>query len=308
MVGDKMDNDEKILTEMLHDMQQRMNKLNEGRKTSVRNKISKKKAAVLTLFAMVLIISGTYAWNNFNQRALNPLSEVTNHGGRIHNNYHIADTEIASGSHIKRIFGENFGSSQLFVRIRLREFLAVEEVPVGTGPDGVTPNPENPDTWVIYTANGDDVHARIGESALIGDRGITLNFGETVADTRTLYMPTFNRTSHQVGVNNVTMAEGTYAPPAPFNNNNAFQMSEATGDAIDFISEEATGPTPLNGTHWVVGETYTSRLVVTDHLEDGTMVQRVRPGGVGAGGLYTRHEATPTICMVLLLPCSNGKI
>ena len=293
-----MNNDEKMLKEMLQGMQENLDKLERKERMNVKNKMSKSKmAGVLTLLAMVLIISGTYAWNNFNQRALNPLSETTNHGGRIHNNYHIADTDLASGSHVKRIFGENFGTSALFVRIRLREFLAVEEVPVGVGPNGVTPHLDNPESWPIYLADSINPNERRvdSDSALIGNRGISLNFGESAADARTLYMPTFNRTSHQVGVNNVTMGTGIYAPPAPFNNNNAFQMSDATGDAIDFVADEATGPTPLNGTHWVVGETYTSRLVVTDHEENGSMVQRVRPGGVGEGGLYTEHTAAPTI-------------
>ena len=125
-----MDNKEKLMTEIMK-VQSQMKRFERRQKTVGKKKLPKKKAVVLTILAMALLISGTYAWNNFNQRTLNPLSEITNHGGRIHNNYHIADTEIASGSHIKRIFGENFGSSQLFVRIRLREFLAVEDVPVG---------------------------------------------------------------------------------------------------------------------------------------------------------------------------------
>ena len=214
----KVNNKEKLMTEIMK-VQSQMKRFERSQKVVGKKKLSKKKAGMMTLLAMVLLISGTYAWNNFNQRALNPLSEITNHGGRIHNNYHIAETEIASGEHIKRIFGENFGSSQLFVRIRLREFLAVEEVTLGSGPNGVTPVVDNPETWMIYTAEGSDVHDRSGESALIGERGIGLNFGEDIEDTRTLYMPTFNRTSQlpddvEIGI------------PVPFDSVNAFQMTE----------------------------------------------------------------------------------
>ena len=175
-----MENQERQLTEMLQGMQENLNRMEKKQRMAVKKKLSKRKmAGVLTMLAMVLMVAGTYAWNNFNQRALNPLSEVTNHGGRIHNHYHIADGELASGTHVKRIFGENFGSSRLFVRIRMREFLTVgvdsagNPVPIGVGPLGTPPVADNPDSWVIYTvAEGNDVHERAGESALIGEQEI----------------------------------------------------------------------------------------------------------------------------------------
>ena len=59
-------------------------------------------------------------------------------------------------------------------------------------------------------------------SELIGDRGITLNFGEVLDDERTLYMPTFNRTSQVPDIR----AVGTYASPEMFDVDCAFQITE----------------------------------------------------------------------------------
>ena len=323
-----MDNNEKMLTEMLHGMQRQMSSMEKRQNMSVRNKSSKTKmAGIMTVMIMLMLLTGTYAWNNFNQRALNPLSEITNHGGRIHNNYHIADTELASGDHVKRVFGENFGSSQLFVRIRLREFLTVgvdsttgEPIPIGmgTGSDGnpVTPSADNSDTWVVYLADPMDANTRRidSNSELIGNQGINLGLGELYASDRTLYMPTFNRTSE--APRGATEADINLIPPAPFNSEHAFQMTEATGDSFDVVATTfmsslvlpdpeftptPTGPTPPNGTYWEEDETHTALLIVTDHEENGDIVQRVRPGNFDVdgnpveGGLYTQHTATPTI-------------
>ena len=68
------------------------------------------------LAAVLALIGGTFAFTSFGQRALN-ITEGTNrpeYGGRVHDYF---DDE--SGN--KDVFSENFGTSQLFTRVKLTE-------------------------------------------------------------------------------------------------------------------------------------------------------------------------------------------
>ena len=174
------------------------------------------------LLVILLLISGTFAWVSGTQRAFNPRWQLEgNHGGRIHDRF---EMERVTGLQDLSVFAENFGESDLFVRIRLREFLAFDESPYGVG----NAQRDLPNTWPIYRSSNTNVHQRrYGTDALyIGEHGIEWTLGQT---SEKAFMPTFNRAIHETNL---------FQPdvPALYAHPHAHRMSEATGDAVDWFS------------------------------------------------------------------------
>ncbi|MBL3715974.1 hypothetical protein GHK52_03940, partial [Lactococcus garvieae] len=101
--------------------------------------------ALLSL--LLLAVGGTFAFQAFNQRAINDrLNEVDiNVGGRVHD-YYNRETEN------KDVFVENYGERPIMARIRLSEFLETRQrdeanftpLVAGTSRDDV----ENWTTWI----------------------------------------------------------------------------------------------------------------------------------------------------------------
>lgn len=87
---------------------------------------TKYKSLVTTVvLALLVMISGTFAWSSISQRALNeksgenvPLPEEIP-GGRVHDDY-----DEASGN--KDIYAENYGNQPLIVRVKLSEYFETE--------------------------------------------------------------------------------------------------------------------------------------------------------------------------------------
>jgi len=188
------------------------------------------------LLLMLILLTGTYAWTQFNNVGFNAVDVVTNFGGRLHNSMEVRENS-GVGRYNQNVFAENFGENRIFVRVRLREFMSttVQGIPLIEGTSINHPNglglengtPGNYRPWPAYQARVDDVHERRAgsDSAMIG-RNVEWTLGHTGGPM--YFMPTFNRTNIQA--NNM----GTV--PAPFNNLNAFQMIETSGDAVDAIA------------------------------------------------------------------------
>ena len=77
------------------------------------NTNSKKKlqtGIMAALLMMLILLTGTYAWTQFNNVGFNAVYTETNFGGRLHNNFKWArdadDNEIGQGRHNKNIFAE----------------------------------------------------------------------------------------------------------------------------------------------------------------------------------------------------------
>lgn len=96
---------------------------------------------MITVFlALLLLIAGTFAWTSISQRALNEKdgeNKITS-GGRIHDDY-----SKATGN--KDIYGENFGTKDLYVRIKLSEYFEKNGSPLVAG---TTKDDKN--TWTPY--------------------------------------------------------------------------------------------------------------------------------------------------------------
>ncbi|MEY8443511.1 hypothetical protein AALA52_04540 [Lactococcus ileimucosae] len=126
------------------------------------------------LSLLLLAVGGTFAFQAFNQRAINDrLNDVqVNVGGRVHD-YYNRDTEN------KDIFVENYGERPIMARIRLSEFLETRQ----TGETDFTPlvsgsQRDQLDSWTTWIPSPDDINVRanIGNSNAF-NRYSRLTFG-----------------------------------------------------------------------------------------------------------------------------------
>jgi len=75
------------------------------------------------LLMMLILLTGTYAWTQFNNVGFNAVDVGTNFGGRLHNSME-ARENWGIGEYDQNVFVENFGDNRIFVRVRLREFMS----------------------------------------------------------------------------------------------------------------------------------------------------------------------------------------
>ena len=206
------------------------------------NKKRKLRSGIIAALLMLLILlTGTYAWTQFNNVGFNAMFTETNFGGRFHDNFvwEHGSNGIGEGAHNKDLFAENFGKNRIFVRARLREFMTSGGVsviegttidnPLGVGVDAVE--------WPIYVSEPDNPHIRrvSSETAAFERNGIEWNLGH---HTDKVFMPTFNHAQYRV---DVTEIDGS-VPPL-FAHEDAFEMIEATGKAVDGHTLDITAQT-----------------------------------------------------------------
>jgi len=209
--------------------------MNENKKRKIRTGI------MAALLMLLILLTGTYAWTQFNNIGFNAVYTNTNFGGRMHNNLEVKENS-GEGVYNQNIFAENFGDNRIFVRARLREFMSTTEdgIPLIEGthikfPNGGTDGETTFEEWPLYQAQDGDVHTRRANtpSAIIGQNGIRWTLGHTGGDM--YFMPTFNRT--QGGDPSFLNGLHTSGVDVPFitetNAEWAHQMIEASGDAVD---------------------------------------------------------------------------
>jgi len=177
----------------------------------------------IVIIAAFAMITGTFAWSSFSQRAFNPTWDEGNYGGRIRDEY----DGYGSGDHNKDVFAENFGNRNIFVRVRLSEFLAIDG-------DGVLDMDRNDvSTWAVYCSEDDDVFTpRAGTdiAVLHGDEPDGYGISWTLGHNETKYfMPTFNQ-----AIQRATDIGGDV--PELFADVDAYLFSEATGRGVDAIA------------------------------------------------------------------------
>ena len=294
--------------------------------------LKRRHGLVASVLAVMLLLTGTFAWTNRMQSAINPMWDETNHGGRIHDNFE-GDLESRSASdwRNKDVYAENFGEVPLFVRIRLLEYLAFDEEPLVESWDI-----DDPMTWSPYRSQNENVHMRrnAGGVNLIGEEGVAWQLGHR---EEKIFMPTFNRATHLIPEENIG---GDV--PAMFAHINAFRMSDASGYGVEWFSNPAgMRDVPLNdrighasdfrehggqsapgllpagmatgdpsGLHnnWTNGQTFTSYRIHTPIVEPiGLTTPNIRElvveagDGANADNQYT-HEAMPTMEPSVVLP------
>lgn len=238
-------------------------------------KIDKKATIMAALLIMAVLISGTFAFTQVRQGALNParVGQLEFVGGRMHDDFE--DTS-SYGNIDKDVYAENFGISDLGVRVQFREFLELNgEVVGGTsvGPASIN----NTQTWPLVMFDNPTTRRPGTYSAQIGAAGISWNLGND-DEVHKVFMPTHN----QVGSAAPFNPSPAVNVPAPFMNNNVHRFSNTTGRAVEalanfnlnavtsiydfFGSGMTTGSSESDGTHdfWEVGDTYTTNLIYID--------------------------------------------
>ena len=132
----------------------------------------KKTATIVMILVLVLSITGTFAWYSISQRALNEGELTRNPGGRVHDDYHFQNVlnEVSDVAN-KDIYAENFGEASLLVRIKVSEYLEIDNIPVTGG------NKEDRSTWVPY---------------VLGNTERARNFVEWQMGGDKIFLPTFN--------------------------------------------------------------------------------------------------------------------
>ncbi|WP_157456548.1 DUF6273 domain-containing protein [Carnobacterium maltaromaticum] len=134
----------------------------------------KRSLLAIAFLAVLLFISGTFAWTSFSQRALNENDGEGGNpgGGRIHDDYN-----KLSGN--KDIYGENYGDQELFVRIKLSEYFEMNGKPLVSGTTKDQRNSWTPYVLPETTAPTNDYRTYVNWT-LGGDK---------------VYLPTFNTNS-----------------------------------------------------------------------------------------------------------------
>lgn len=154
----------------------------------------KKITSLLALgLAAMLLFSGTFAWQNLNQEALNYVKGGSNPGGRLHDDFNNVTDELGAAvkTYNKDVYVENFTSAandgvNIYARIRLDEYL---EWGAGAGTTDANKNTtslisgatlDNRSSWTTYIP---------GQKSVFRDYW-TLDWTDGGS---TVYMPTFNR-------------------------------------------------------------------------------------------------------------------
>ncbi|MEY8537806.1 hypothetical protein AALM99_05035 [Lactococcus muris] len=244
------------------------------------NRNRKKLGILLAILSVLLLISGTFAWFSFTQRAINDRNVSVNFEevGRLHDYF-----DRASGN--KDVFAENFGDAPILVRVKLLEYMEINgESLVQADPqeveDGnaVQPIKEDTGTWTPWTpeASGNTVGHRGGPGAVFNararwtvgwqPRAATDGSGQLNAP---YFMPTFNRARD----NHKTAAAGD---GRDWTQSGEEADTSASPNGTN-AGADATGVThPGNGTdgYWTNGSTATSILGTPPDTEDGTHTAR----------------------------------
>ncbi|MFV0396309.1 MAG: DUF6273 domain-containing protein [Coprobacillaceae bacterium] len=93
--------------------------------------------------ALLLLLTGTFAWTSISQRATNTVDLANNPGGRVHDDFNTSTVE-SDGTANKDIYAENFGEMDIFVRIKLSEYLEVDGMKIAGG------DKDDKSTWAPY--------------------------------------------------------------------------------------------------------------------------------------------------------------
>ena len=233
----------------------------------------KRRAAIIAVTCAILVaLSGTFAWQSISQQALNEAKGTSNPGGRLHDDYSGPDGT-------KDVYVENFGDQDIFARVRLDEYM---EIGKGAGTKGTynedtgwTASADNKATSLVNGANINDVTTwtthlpgDVDANISTGDESKTQwtdssktfrNYftwtmgGQDTTDNptgQTVYMPTFNMNKDSLAADiNGTLegnTGGAYKDYVKYTDGQQVTKNEYV-DADDNIVDEGNGEGEGNG-------------------------------------------------------------
>ncbi|MFK4973310.1 hypothetical protein [Lactococcus garvieae] len=196
----------------------------------------KRKLRNIAILSLLGLISVTFAFQAFNQQAINDRLRENIPGGRVHD-YYNRNTEN------KDVFVENFGTVPLMARVRLSEFLESRS----PGETAFTPlvagtTRENIDSWTTWIPSANNTGQRESSHA----------------------SNAFNRYSNLIlGWSRPGQSVPWFMPT--FNHNNLDLSTAAAGHARDYIAGSGATDATTDGTthpgdgtdaYWSSGDTY----------------------------------------------------
>ena len=206
---------------------------------------NRKKSLIGAFVLLLVLISGTFAFYQFNQGAFNPvrIEQVTL--GRLHDDF---EARTGPGLLDKDIYAENFTTADIMVRVQFREFLELNGEIFG---DDVVINDHR--TWptvmfdgisyVPGSATDSSVPGMVvasraaGISTEIGEQNISWNLGNP-EEYQKIFMPTHNQV-HRTGVLVNSELESEDFDETPFTMNDAVNMARfanTTGHAGEALA------------------------------------------------------------------------
>lgn len=209
--------------------------------------------------AVIIALTGTFAWQSISQEALNENAKEVNPGGRLHDDFNGTD---------KAVYAENFAKEDLIVRVQIREYM---EVGQDAGQNKETPDRkaesldpgktiDKPDEWTIHTPDS--------------CAGKIHNHVNLVMGGQKVYMPTFNlnKDSLKADIN------GTYG--AQFGDYKTYTDGQTTtGDEVrDADTNDVDEESPVEGTNitTTTGQTHTAKNTLNGTVK--TMAEWVADG------------------------------
>lgn len=198
----------------------------------------KRKLRNIAILALFGLIGGTFAFQAFNQQAINDRlrENPADYGGRVHDYYH-SDTEN------KDIFVENFGQEPIMVRLKLSEFMEIQERGSTSWQQVAGGRRDDLDSWIPYIPEANNVSQRRSDNPSAAfNQYSDLTFGWTRGgQDAPWYLPTFNT----VWDNPITAAAG-HARDLSYRLEN--------GELYPLATHPGSG----EDAYWSEGETYTN--------------------------------------------------
>lgn len=162
--------------------------------------------------AVVMALTGTFAWQSISQRATNEAVSSTNPGARLHDDFNGTNKDV----YVENFTDPNNGGLDIFARIRLDEYLEIGE---GAGLKlGDTGYDDKKATSLMTGANINDKST--WETYIPGETDPAINAASAFRDYyswtlggQTIYMPTFNmnKDSLEADINGTLAGKGGVA-------------------------------------------------------------------------------------------------
>lgn len=237
----------------------------------------KKKQSLATITAIALLVTGTFAWQAFDQIVRNESYGFdADQGARLHNDFNGTNADI----YIENYATEEMGAT-VFTRVRIHEYMEIGSgagalvdsdgdeldydakvaagitVVRGDSQQTTKPNINDESTWDIYLHEGNNRSDEDISSYL------TLNYGDVGNSNKgaKIYMPTFNKnfddhsTELMGSLNNLDdRTWGDREAEVPYDLYREYTIGESmTGTAVysteDYIAQENGGETEFEETH-----------------------------------------------------------
>jgi hypothetical protein len=115
---------------------------------------SRKAVALAGVVVAAALVTGTWAYTNFDQAEINELDGQSSPGVRLHDDFTKVTDAKQGVEENKDVYVENYGDHPQFVRIKLSEFMSRNQEDTDVVPAGASINDVK--TWFVHTAVGTD--------------------------------------------------------------------------------------------------------------------------------------------------------